>query len=92
MHNTFPCCVEILTISGSGVLATMASVAMVAVGAVFGLLVGIATTHELLVGYRLPLYSSRVPSWWMAWISTQHGNVLCIGVMLSSTDLRSMDP
>ena len=29
-------------------------------GAVFGLLVGMVSTHELLVGYRLSLYLSRV--------------------------------
>ena len=30
------------------------------IGAVFGLLVGLVVTHELLVGYRLPSWSARV--------------------------------
>ena len=30
------------------------------VGAVFGLLVGLTATHELLVGHRLPLWVSRI--------------------------------
>ena len=32
------------------------------VGAVFGLLVGIVSTHELLLGYRLPAWLSRIHS------------------------------
>lgn len=33
---------------------------VLSLGAVFGLLVGLVVSHELLVGYRLPLYASRV--------------------------------
>ena len=30
-------------------------------GAVFGLLVGLVTTHEILLGYRVALWTARVP-------------------------------
>lgn len=33
---------------------------VLSLGAVFGLLVGVVVTHELLVGYRIPLWASRV--------------------------------
>jgi len=33
---------------------------VLSLGAVFGLLVGMVSTHELLVGYRLSLYLSRI--------------------------------
>lgn len=33
---------------------------VLSLGAVFGLLLGVVTTHELLVGYRLPLWAGRV--------------------------------
>jgi len=33
---------------------------VLSLGAVFGLLVGLTITHELLLGYRLPAWSTRV--------------------------------
>lgn len=33
---------------------------VLSLGAVFGLLVGLTATHELLVGHRLPIWTARI--------------------------------